>query len=555
MKEDRYALIIKGAVFGHYLVQVPFPLKEPFKLIFQPVFSKEKKAWLVQFHYRNDLEQFAKQYNLKFIDMTTPDQVNRFQLPVNIKKKDDARTGLPYNSTLYPFQRVGIKFLSSDGNKIIADEMGLGKTVQIFSAIKESGAKSYIIVTPNSLKFTWQNEIRKWMPKESVAVADGPKNKRKEILLNNDKVIINYAMLTIKDYTDILKKKQYDVAVFDESTYLKNIKAQRTQGALLINAKKKILATGTPITKTPADLFAQLQILYPDVYTSYWNFVKKYCYMKKVFVGRRSIIKVYGLQNEDILTKEIDPILIRRTQKEVVQFLPDIVEEQITLPISDLPKEQKKIYSNLWDKFAQYAEQRKRNETLGALTQLQEVLETPINYGIQAESLKIRSLMELVDTYDTESNNFVIWTKFVKSAKYISELLNKSGRKSTFISGDVPSKDREERINKFKNNKVRFLVSTLAVGKFGYSFVVPDRPVVSIFVSRSFSFDEMAQAKMRVKRLNTTETPVVLYLHVVGSIDDYIKHVLDTKQDIFEVVFNRFAKNQPKYSDRSLFAR
>ena len=552
MKKDRHTLIITGIVFGHYLVQVPFFLKEPFKLLFQPVFNKERKAWLVQFRYKDDLKHFASQNHIKFIDKTTLKQVKSLKQPISIKKQQDTVTGLPFNSVLYPFQRVGIKFLSSRGNKIIADEMGLGKTVQIFGATRESKAHSYIIIVPNSLKFTWQNEIKKWMPKENIAVADGPKNKRKEILLNSSKVIINYSMLANKDYMDILKKKVFDVAVFDESTYLKNIRTQRTQGALLINAKKKILATGTPVTKTPADLFAPLQILYPDVYTNYWNFVKKYCFIKKVFIGRRSIFKVYGLQNEDVLTEEIDPILIRRTQKEVVRFLPDIVEEQITLPISDLPKEQSKIYSDLWNNFTGYARQRKRNKVLGILTQLQETLETPVNYGIKAPSLKIQSLMELVDTYDTGKNSFVIWTKFVKSARYISELLNKSGRKSVFISGEVLSKDREDRINKFKNSEVRFLVSTLAVGKFGYSFVVPNKPVVSIFVSRSFSFDEMAQAKMRVKRLNTTETPVVLYLHVIGSIDDYIKHVLDTKQNIFEVIFSKFAEEQP---DNSLLSR
>ena len=84
----------------------------------------------------------------------------------------------------YPFQELGAQFLMSEKQGIVGDEVGLGKTSISLTAINEliqSGiASKILIIMPASLKYQWQNEIRKFTEYDSIVV-DGTKKQREKI--------------------------------------------------------------------------------------------------------------------------------------------------------------------------------------------------------------------------------------------------------------------------------------------------------------------------------------------------------------------------------------
>lgn len=67
-----------------------------------------------------------------------------------------------------------------------------------------------------------------------------------------------------------------DMIVIDESTYIKNPFAKRTQRAIELSkkVKYKLIMTGTPITKFVKDLWGQITFLSPLIfnYQSYYQF-------------------------------------------------------------------------------------------------------------------------------------------------------------------------------------------------------------------------------------------------------------------------------------------
>ena len=82
----------------------------------------------------------------------------------------------------------------------------------------------------------------------------------------------------------------------DESTTIKNRQAKRTKNILAlgkISHIKRIL-TGSPITKSPLDLFTQCQFLSPELlgFHSYLAFRNRYAEMTDIPVGSGRYISV-----------------------------------------------------------------------------------------------------------------------------------------------------------------------------------------------------------------------------------------------------------------------
>ena len=83
---------------------------------------------------------------------------------LNKKTIDDLPESI--KKVLYSFQKEGVKYgLEKYGRMLLGDEMGVGKTIQaICIAYLYKNDWPMLIVTPASLKFTWRDEILKWLP-------------------------------------------------------------------------------------------------------------------------------------------------------------------------------------------------------------------------------------------------------------------------------------------------------------------------------------------------------------------------------------------------------
>lgn len=67
--------------------------------------------------------------------------------------------------SLYKFQKDGIEFgFKNFGRLILGDEMGVGKTIQAIGIMYLYWQDwPLIIICPASLKYTWRDELLKWL--------------------------------------------------------------------------------------------------------------------------------------------------------------------------------------------------------------------------------------------------------------------------------------------------------------------------------------------------------------------------------------------------------
>ena len=168
----------------------------------------------------------------------------------------DARLG----GTLAPFQWAGVRYVLDKRTAFLADEQGLGKTVQALAALEADDAWPAVIVTPASLKLTWEREAEKWLPHRTRTVVSG----RGTAIPQADLTIVNYDI--VASHRDALLRRRPQALVLDESHYCKNPRAKRTQAVRklasgLPHGALRLALSGTPVTNGPDEIIAQLRIL------------------------------------------------------------------------------------------------------------------------------------------------------------------------------------------------------------------------------------------------------------------------------------------------------
>ena len=161
---------------------------------------------------------------------------------------------------LRPFQRAGVRYVLASRRTFLADEQGLGKTVQALAALEADDAYPAVVVCPAGLKLNWLREIETWLPHRSATVVSG----RSGAIATADLTVLNYEI--VQGHRVKLTSRRPRALILDESHYVKNPRAKRTQAvrrlaeALEPDAMRLAL-TGTPVMNHPEELIAQLRII------------------------------------------------------------------------------------------------------------------------------------------------------------------------------------------------------------------------------------------------------------------------------------------------------
>ncbi|KAK3569061.1 hypothetical protein QTP86_021529 [Hemibagrus guttatus] len=231
--------------------------------------------------------------------------------------------------SLMPFQQHGVNFaVSREGRLLLADDMGLGKTVQaICIAAYYRNEWPLLIVTPSSVRFTWAEALRRWLP----SVAEDSIN-----VVVTGKDCLQSGLITIISY-DLLSKmgKQnlaspFGVLIMDESHFLKNIKTARCKAALplLKAAKRVILLSGTPAMSRPAELYTQILAVRPTLFPRFHDFGVRYCDAKQLpwgwdYSGSSNLAELKLLLE--------DCLMLRRLKSDVLSQLPSKLRKVVTV--------------------------------------------------------------------------------------------------------------------------------------------------------------------------------------------------------------------------------
>ncbi len=467
-----------------------------------------------------DVQEEIAYYNSKIASFKT---IHDVKIPKGLK------------ATLRDYQKQGLNWLNFldefNFGGCLADDMGLGKTIQIIAFILSQKEKdknnTNLIVLPTSLIFNWTREIEKFAPSLKVLTIYGQSRvKNTKDFVKYDVILTTYG--TMLSDVKILKEFRFNYIFLDESQAIKNPESQRYKAVRLLNARNRVVVTGTPIENNTFDLFAQLSFASPGLFGSQQRFKDEYS---------TPIDKFKDIARANELQQKINPFVLRRTKKQVATELPDKTEMVLYCEMDD---EQRRVYdtykNEIRDKLlGSHAEtpENKSMLVLQGLTKLRQICNSPAILGDEesygSSSAKMRVLMEEIEG-KSKKHKILVFSQFVSMLDLIRAELDKLQISHEYLTGQT--KDREEKVHSFQNDsEIRVFLISLKAGGTGLNLTEAD---YVFLVDPWWNPAVENQAIDRCYRIGQKKNVVAVRLISPDTIEEKIMKMQENKRELAE---------------------
>jgi SNF2 family DNA or RNA helicase len=350
-------------------------------------------------------------------------------------------------------------------------------------------------------------------------------------------------------------KAGYKTLICDESHYLKDIGAQRTLAALEISTtvEHSICLTGTPIDSRPMELWSQIQIVNRGVAPKRFDYGIRYCggYQKPAARGEM-VWDFSGVSNITELDKTLrSTIMIRRTKDQVMKELPPKTRSMIPFVVEDaqdklyrkeeagamdrlrkirkerddwkavldaLPEADRKSY------VAKHAEKAHRSASLKdlAIAEIEKLKEAAVN-------AKFSDCIDFIVDKQASQGKVLVFAVHHATIDRLVASFKENGIKTDFIDGRVTGIPRQNVIDAFQDGDLQILICGIRAMSVGANLVACHTVV---FVELDWTPGIHSQAEDRTHRIGQTVAVTVYYLLLLGSIEEKIAKMIDSKRAV-----------------------
>ena len=434
-------------------------------------------------------------------------------------------------------------------------EMGTGKSKVLLDNVAmlfdKGKINSVLIVAPKGVYKNWHDsEIPEHLPKHidrnvvlwKAMITKEQKSKLDSLFVQDftklQIFIMNVEALSTKkglDFAHQFLNVRKALFAIDESTTIKNPGAKRTKNIISLSklGKYRRILTGSPVTKSPLDLYKQCEFLDPWLlgHQSYYTFRTRYAIMRSANFNGRSVQIVVGYKHLDELAEKLKPFSYRVLKDDCLDLPPKTFMKRVI----QLTPEQKKLYQQM-KQLALAELNGKMTTTATVLTQLMRLQQITCGHfkaddgSVQnIKNNRIDQLMELIDEVEGKA---IIWAHWRHDIDTIVESIEDKypGSVVTYY-GDTTTEDRQKAIKEMQNpeSKVRFLVGTPQPGGYGITLTGAS---TMIYYSNGYDLEKRKQSEARIDRIGQKKPMTYIDILAENTVDERIVKALRKKVNI-----------------------
>lgn len=446
-------------------------------------------------------------------------------------------------------------------------EMGTGKSkvaIDTMGALYQDGKiDTALILAPKGVFDNWvQKEIPihlpetiertvvRWQPNftqkfkeeiRGIAVRTSETRGKLHILVMNIE-----ALSTKKGAASALKYLELNpnnIVIVDESTTIKNRKAQRTKTVVDLGsvAKYRRILTGSPITKSPMDLYSQCNFLSLAAlgHTNYYAFQNRYAVLQKRAMGHKSFQKIVGYRKLDELSNRLEQFSTRILKRDCLDLPPKVYMTR-NVELSD---EQADLYNQMKTLALAQLKNGDLATTASVLTQIMRLQQIVCGHlrtdEGEIQALKNSRLSTLLEVLEEVQGKAIIWATWTHDIQGISNALRDSFGDDSVATyyGETPQNERQEIVDRFQDpdSPLRFFVGQPKTGGYGITLTAAD---TMVYYSNSYDLEIRLQSEDRAHRIGQTKSVTYIDLVSPNTIDEKILEALRGKINIASTVLN-----------------
>jgi SNF2 family DNA or RNA helicase len=459
------------------------------------------------------------------------------KLLAQLAKGKDPLAGI-LKTALLPYQIRGAIFAACRGRAVLADDMGLGKTVQALAATellrRRRGIERVVVVAPASVKYQWKTEIERFTG-QSAQVIDGSMPRRKKLYAAPAFFNLTSYELVVKDAAEV-QRLAPDLIILDEAQRIRNWTTVTAKTIKQLKSRYAFVLTGTPLENKLEELFSVVEFVDGRRLGPAFRFLQEH----RMEDEKGRLIGYRGL---DRIHQQLQPILLRRTRKEVLTELPprtdQIFRVEMTPQQAEPYGEQSDILGRIMKKWERqgWLSEIDLRRILCCIQNMRMLCNSTFLFDKETHvSPKLAEFREIIrELTIEEERKVVVFSEFERMTWLAGKELEKLGIGFVSLHGQIPSRKRGALIEEFRRNPdCRVFLSTDAGGTGlnlqSASAVVNFEP--------PWNPARLEQRIGRVHRMGQSRPVQVIHLLTGGSIEERVWETLKLKKSLFAGVFD-----------------
>lgn len=440
-----------------------------------------------------------------------------------------------YRELLRDYQKDGFRWLKLmhryGFGGILADDMGLGKTLQVIAFLESERqqGRTSIVVVPSSVLYNWEDEVRKFASDLEVCCITGSQAKREELIrssMDMDLLITSYDYL--KRDIAYYESRTFFYKILDEAQYIKNQRTMNATSTKRLKSHHALALTGTPIENSLAELWSIFDFLMPGYLFDYRFFSHHF---------EKEIVMEKHKEKQEQLKKMVQPFILRRVKKDVLQELPEKTETTLSIAFDEA--EETMYMANLAQVNKELQQEldlvkTNRFQVLGMLMRLRQLCCDPrlVYDEVTQPSSKLKACMELVSSLVDNNKSVLLFSNFTSMLDLIQVELQHLHIPYFRMDGSTGKEDRRELVQKFQDKERKVFLISLKSGGTGINLTAAE---AVIHYDPWWNVSAENQASDRAYRIGQNSSVQVYKLIMRNTVEERIQHLQQMKKELADI--------------------